>query len=173
MSRSKRRIAIIKDVIAQLKTQSTPDIISNNSYVSTESEVLDFFDLLGSLGHGEEKAGQYLDIITGSCEVCALGSIFLGKINQSKTTVNDMYSMLYSDGIHDRDIIIGELEDIFGKRQLNMIECAFELHDISEELNEESVQKCLEFGNKHFKTKNRLLAILKNMLKNKGGLFTP
>lgn len=109
------------------------------------------------------------------CKVCALGGIFAATVKR----FNKFESVpdLSMDEGYDY------LEDYFSKQQLDMIECAFELghgrvfyeeNNIygDNELGKKLGNSCIEFGKQYKAGEARMVAIMKNIIKNNGS-FKP
>lgn len=164
LSKSEKQIAVAKDVLDRIKF---------NQLRPTQSRFCQF-DYLSVEGN---PLNPIINSVTNTCCVCAKGGLFLSYIG----IVND-YSVSrdgFKNAVENNSKEMGLLSKIFSKRQLSMIETAFEggyFKDWNENLSQETLIKCYAFNNKHMKGKNGILkdgtsvlvAICKNIIKNKG-----
>lgn len=109
----------------------------------------------------------------GACEACALGVIFAEAViltNGVKT----------NDDTNSHYFQLGKLLKWFSEKELDMIETAYEGHvinDSSTVLLDPSffytklAMKCMDFGRKYETSEDRMVGILKNILKHQK--FTP
>lgn len=154
-SKKKQRIAIAKDVLAQLKAKKyvakTGDYVRSN-YLS-ELDRSNKLDLQKAL---LDKAPE--------CTVCGLGAAFC-----SMARLGDRVQLNDVNKIHE------VLEPIFGMHQVELIEHAFEgmCIDISNDyLSDKEESSCERFCNKRPEKAKRLAAIFRNIIKN-DGVFKP
>ena len=109
----------------------------------------------------------------GSCSVCQRGAILLSLVardNDFRVCDLERSGIASEEGASNN-----RLEKLFSRKQLAMMETAFEKDHNREFLGEALFQKCLLFSSfKKFKYSetNRAKAILKNAIKN-GGIFKP
>lgn len=131
----------------------------------------------------KEQAKKYIDVISKDCKVCAIGACFLSYVRLYNnvtlgqlvggydTIKDDFFDVEYYNIDH-------ELAKVFSQRQLCLIETAFEcgyIHfrvddedykDLCHDSNEFSA--AISFGEKYSVPKKRLMAIVKNIIKNNG-----
>jgi hypothetical protein len=151
---------IVRDAIAQIQA---------GVIVPTEGE---YFYLPDT--HGEKdlqtilKRGE-----TYTCEACAKGSLFASCV----ISTNEVSTR---DSLGSESFQSNKLKKWFSYLELDMIETAFEKEIITDNEgalrneygNENTLAKsCVRFGKRFKSDKNRLLAILNNILKN--GTFKP
>lgn len=161
-SLKERRLAVLKDVLESLrleKYQAIRGTYISSTYRLKESDLQkDLKDILPNI---EKK----------TCQVCALGSIFLSAVRKfdnyptyKASDLNGKYICMTQDDMH-RHLVN---EKLWTKRQLECIESAFEGYSCGG-FNLSAVQ----FGRRHgdYSTK-RLKAIVRNMIEN-GGVFCP
>lgn len=161
-------LELMEDVVRLIEADLfTPTV---NSYVALTERAL--------LEHGEESAQQFIQ--SGGmkhCRACAMGAMLLAyvdKANQLK--VQEMGV----SGYQGHSIICKTLDGIVSKKQLLLMEAAFERR--SEYCEEEiasgllsriEVNKAISFGSAYgYSQRERLLAIMKNGIEN-GGVFDP
>jgi hypothetical protein len=150
------RVAIAQDTIEQLGTLE----VTRGTYLTryTWSEKIPY----------EDQAQQHIDKISKDCYVCALGACFLSYIrlfNDVKVSdlvrgdrQEDLY--LYSTS----SFIKSRLSQYFTHDQLLLIEAAFEGWRVADYCSE---QVC-DFYDKHPDPKERLRAIMQNVIDNNG-----
>lgn len=112
---------------------------------------------------GEETADNYK--AGEECRACALGSIFAACIARPELKLT--YEPEYADDDNEqRDA----LSPYFSVEQLLLIESAFEKDDFT--YGDDAWEAAVEFGQRYTSDKDRLLAILKNIIAN-NGTFVP
>lgn len=152
---------IVKDAISQ--------IIINN-IEPTEGTYLRF----NSFPNLKESLQHTISSGENKCTACAKGAIFASCVlNVNKVYGKDPYGEEY--------FMKKKLIKWFTPLELDMIETAFEMGVISDDENKlehpdsfdlyDLGEKCIKFGERYKNPKNRLLAILNNILENK--VFTP
>jgi hypothetical protein len=153
--RAKERIAIAKDALLWIKAEALQPRCG--VYVHPLDErVIDNLYEDPSL---EEK--QLRDVKLGKCEVCAKGALFLAKA----VRYNDVFAVEW----HEVDTACeegGVMLDHFDQHQLELIEAVFEGWEVS------AAKEGFDFYLKYPNPKKRLIAILKNIIKN-DGTFIP
>jgi hypothetical protein len=140
-TRAKQRVAIAKDALAWIEAgalEPTTGLFISPSRADCYS-----------------SKGQLRDTVLGKCHVCALGSLLLAKaVRFDNVLCNQMNYLNTRMGV-------GPIADHFDRNQLLLIESAFEGY--SDEDNDVQI-----FYSKYPDPKDRLVAILKNLIKNKG-----
>lgn len=171
-----KRVAIAKDVLAAVTAKLI--IPTTGTYFAVNSEIL-------KASPGEELQRFLLDASKDDpCTACALGSCFAAKVR-----LGDRYKLPrhYNDSsrIHPDEInsdARNQLKAYFTERQLSLIESAFEMKNIdhwidsnytegydNHELNSKSpISRAIHFGNEYTTDEDRLIAIMENIIKNKG-----
>jgi hypothetical protein len=164
LSNRKQRVAIAEDVLQQLKLKKYK--AETGIYVySRELHNLRYDDEATQPGTFDLQKTLLGD--TPQCDVCGLGAAFcsLARLGNN-VTLDDA----------DSDSIHRTLTPIFGKKQVAMIENAFEGKTINEhagyELSDRKTRATEAFYNKYDNDKDRLKAIFKNVIKN-DGTFKP
>lgn len=169
LSKEKQRIAICQDALQQI--QKGIFIPTERTYVQDGV----FSDLIG-----ETETQQCLLTSNTRCQACALGSLFLSGVRfKNSVSGNELEE-------YDNYGIKNYFNGLFDSSNLSLVECAFEKdeafasgayqrvynYDTSKYVIHEITIKAIDFGKKYKKPKERLVAILKNMIKNKG-VFKP
>jgi hypothetical protein len=166
-----KRIAIAKDVIESLKkdqyrAKKGTYFVNNNSKANSGKE------LQRILVKGEE-----------SCTLCAMGGLLASKCKLGNGHVQIDAEAAGITYIIDSGII-NSLKGIFSVKQLRMIEYAFEGQDVDDTFGDDLAdvllgekdcperseigKKCIEFYESYLETSERMVAIMKNIVKNKG-----
>lgn len=149
LSKAEKRMFIAKDVIDSIKakkliaTPGTYVVVNKNYSTLINQDVLCASDTI--------------------CNVCGIGALFVSKVKID----NNFNSEIEGDE-EIRDV----LSTYFSRPQLALIEAAFEgwevdyLDDDSDKLKLE--EKCIKFHNKYKDDGDRMIAIMKNIISNKG-----
>lgn len=156
LSRRKQRLAIAKDVLAQLKAKKY--VAEPGTYIHVLEALFD--------SNGEQKDLQKVLLSTAAeCNVCGLGAAFC-----SMARLGD--EVTASDG--EVENIHKTLKSIFSERQIALIEYAFEGADAGDLniLSENEADACGRFYEKRGNDDKRLAAIFRNIIKN-DGTFKP
>lgn len=159
MTKPQKRVAIAKDVIAQVKLEK---------YRTTPGQYFSYMssDAADSCGG---DAQQYL-VGGGSCDVCALGAIFASTVKVKNTVT------LVDADRQDNESIAYYLKGIFDRKQLGLIEAAFEReHRFAETeagCTYEAAEAAVVFGLWYPENSKRMIAIMQNIVKN-NGTFKP
>lgn len=172
LTKAEMRVAVAKDVIAQIKAGRYE--VQTGAYFNISERVSDFFRGLFGLGIkdvGKEQMKDYMKEITAEpCTVCAKGAAFLSYVKLfNKTPMSRIF-----DGDGD---FFGDADptdngfDLFGDKA-EMMEAAFEGDDINGVLSEAALEKALDFNARYGDAESRLIAIMKNVIKN-NGTFKP
>lgn len=155
MTPSEKRVTLAKDVISQLKKNK----------LSAQSGI--YVDLL--LDNKVEDSEQLNKVLKkqGTCEVCAKGALFISHIMRNNHfTIGDYYSChktTYNEKIKKR------LDSLFSLSQLELIEKAFEGETHDNDLKDNDlIDLANEFYDYYEDDKERLIAIMNNIIKNKG-----
>lgn len=170
-SDAQKRIAVAKDVLRQLKLKF---------YTARKGN---YFEL-GLLHESIEKAPKELQEALKTvkkkgavCEVCALGGCFASMVNLGNSfTTKKAFggnSIDEFDTNIDDSVFRGFIRKVFSKKQIVLIECAFEkasfpasFENISEHTDE--IEQAISFGERHKGDEERMVAIMENIIKNKG-----
>lgn len=167
LTSAEMKVAIAKDVIAQLKAKK-PKIKVYEGVYFVASLKKPFAEVGDDL---QEAASKIV-----SCEVCALGAVFL-----SKARLYNDCPMSIADGWHgddgkclsfnDDDMRLN-LDSLFSNRQLRSIEAAFEGFSSDFSCIYPDGRERM-FYEQHDDNKDRMIAIMKNIIANKGEFVLP
>lgn len=173
-SKTEKRILIAKDIMAQIKSKkfkAVCGIYTETSDACVKAEDLDSTSL---------QVG--LEVSNVICECCAKGAIVLSKIRFANEV--DIYKNIERNPTIYNDP--AKIKDIFSIKQLDLMESAFEVEDYkrlaNEEINERLTRlttlvfskkqiKAIKFGSKFKNANDRLIAIMENVIKNKGAFI--
>lgn len=151
------KIAIATDVIAQVKAEK---------YYASKGVY--FASTFTSVDPIKGELQEHLDdVLADGCQVCALGGIFLSKVRLfDNASIDDLNALRYDYNNEVYKVAIlshrmeDNLEEIFGREQLKMIEAAFEGWD--------------NVGSqwRYLCPADRMIAIMENIIAHHG-VFTP
>jgi len=151
MTKMQKRVAIAEDVIASVKAfkfRASPgtyfNVINNEVRTSDPQAII-----------------QHEETI---CNVCAIGAIFASKVKIGNKCTLDI-----DQELPDRSII-PNIKSIFSEKELRIIETAFEGDAQSNIVNDDEEEKARRWYDKNYPRDDdkRLIAIMKNIIKNKG-----
>ena len=180
----KQRILVAKDVIAQLKAKKFK--ATKGTYVAIKDQALS--DAVEE--SSTEQLHERFKTIK-QCAVCARGAMFMStvrlgnqfQLNQMDTEWNGPIATVEAGEVDER------LKSVFASDQQYLIEAAFEGRDINSQLYEVMtyddngsslkanifedmynliLAKAKIFYKRYKKSDNRMIAIMKNVIKNKG-----
>ncbi len=165
LGRKERKVFIAEDVLKQLRKLN----VSENNYFSMNKMLSEY--------RGKELK-DVLPKIRQKCHVCALGACFLSvvsivddfKICEDTVDTCCFSLSLTDDSWIDIESMSGHLKKVFTEREMALIEAAFErmlVQDVFPEADP-AVAKAISFGLSYSDPKERLRAIMKNIIKNKG-----
>lgn len=171
-SKPEQRVAVAKDVLKQIEsgfyTATRGGYLSLRSVQKVYNVPIQLDTLLAFLK--KEKA---------KCEVCGIGSIFVSMVNiGNKVTTQECGLDSIEECCRVGDgIMRDKLNKIFSPEQRSLIECAFEKstyladddHNYTADNNSiKKIENAKTFGLKYKTDTDRLKAIMKNIIKNKG-----
>lgn len=155
-SKSKQRVMIAEDVILQLKLNKFSG--KSGTYLTTNKNVL----------QDNESLQDILLVPDVKCEVCAIGGAFASCIRIKNEFILDgnftISSYLQEGQSMGDNPMRNVLEEYFSDNQLELIEDVFE----NRYNGENNSDKISNFYNKYPDDTDRLKAIMKNIVKNKG-----
>jgi hypothetical protein len=133
------------------------------------------------IGDKDVDLSCHLAAVEENCDVCALGALLLSKArlydNIPISSLAAEYSTWRRDAIEVSGTTIRRhLGDVFSQHQLHMIESAFEMCSIVESpgLHEEcDISDSVAFGRRYNSSRERLGAIMENIVENKGQFKPP
>jgi hypothetical protein len=199
-SPTQKRVLIAKDVIAQIKAKKIKP--EQGSFVmvekvqgfmsSTEAEYrtgswnFAMNKLSDTEGFDADVRHLYLENKIQQCSCCALGGMFMScTLYNNNTTVDNLYyagdaigNVLYDD---NPEHLSNGLNKFFSVAQLRLIEQTFEgnqgvvnsgMDDNTGEIVDKYSPESEAFYTKYKKPKDRLIAIMQNIVKN-NGTFKP
>lgn len=170
MTKREKRIAIAKDVISSIKSHKfipKPGVYMELVF-GNKQEIKERVEEKNKL----ELQNLLLDNSIETCNVCAIGSIFASRVclgNSFKIDGDEIYS--YSELILNDDDMLDSLKSIFNEKQLREIEFAFEGDDITGFFYlkpDKFHEKYTAFYDKYNNSSDRMIAIMKNIIKNEG-----
>lgn len=177
LSKQQQRVAIAKDVLAALKAQQLYACTGTWAKIDDSSPVV-LEDL--KLGTELQDIFKQADV---SCEACALGACFVSAVklgNNCKLTSeareNGQFNFyLPSDQGGDRTGMSATLSRYFDEKQLSLIECAFEMGTgalgkpyLRFPDNSDIVDRAEDFGMNFDSDRERMEAIMTNIINNNG-----
>lgn len=159
LTKAQMRVVIAKDALLQLNSEA----YKAQKGIYIDDNLLDKLKKKYHEKYINESAQPYLDNLK-KCKVCAKGSIFLSTVRKFND-VNLRNFRLDSEY---------KADDIFGEENMCKIEEAFELWTNNDELGIPKNTKLNKFIEKYKDSTSdeRLRAILKHLIKNKG-IFRP
>ena len=174
-TKAQKRVMIAKDVLAQIKAERC--FPKRGEWVrplwSDDQKSIDI-----KLDPNSSIKDAFKSKAINSCEVCALGGLFMSCTNlNNNTTVGDMKTEYYiGEFVNDDVKISNELNRIFTQKQLMLIETYFEggagyFKSYSHHFSY-SDEKLLVIFFKSFDDDERLKMIMQNIIDN-NGTFKP
>lgn len=169
---AEKRVLIAKDVLQQIRKGFF--VPERKGFVNINT--LGGTTLYSPLSGSEEEQNVRELLMAGStgCECCALGGLMLScTLFNNKTMTSDSDLFYIGDGINAGHTFSNGLTEIFDRCQLELIENAYELgrgyfkYFVCKSSDMER-NKAIKFGQKYVEPKDRLRAIMKNIIKNKG-----
>ena len=175
----KMAVKIAKDAIAQIKAER---------YSATCGEYLGMsLPIIKSDEDPNEIDLQTVltDDNNATCHVCALGSLLASRARLNNSVILPFDNTIYSDEVEvfaDKDHCLDGLRPYFTKRNLSLIESAFELTNLESvdyESEAEAEKYSIElyaatlFGERYYDEGDRLIAILRNVIRNGGSFVIP
>jgi hypothetical protein len=157
LPRAEKAIIVAHDVIQQIRQECLR--IARGSYLFVTEPIT---------AGDEDSAKDNLCQIGKACLVCAKGALFLGAIGRvNRATVGDV--------LNAGDMEMVERlthERIFTKRNLDLIECAFERMDVQDSFSNKVADEAVEFGSEFNSSRECLVGIMLNIIRN-DGTFVP
>jgi len=162
---AEQRVLIARDVLAQVKKEKF--FPRRGSYIKHLTIGGNECDITTNRRNSVQK---HFDEIT--CYCCALGACLLSATKyKNKLEFQDVCNLAASQSPWDL------LRGIFPSKQLNMIEYAFEAERSGTRVGENRFnnyledgikEACIDFGRNYAEPEDRMIAIMKNIIKNKG-----
>jgi hypothetical protein len=175
---AQKRVLIAKDVIAQIKAKRFKALSGTwVNPVFRNGHDLDVFEKFVFEKLDEEPASVrelFLEQKIPACECCALGAMFMScTLYNNKTTVENLLdeTVSFEDLIREKGPQFSNgLDQFFSKAQLKLIEATFEGYYGA--FRDESNDKTRVWYETLPNDTKRLVAIMNNIIKNKG-VFKP
>ena len=146
MTQPEKAVAVAKDILKHLKSIR---VKSENTYLEMKKPLSDRID-------NDDNAQRHIDAITKNCEVCAVGACFLSYVRVfNQVTVGDVLKAGYS-------YMQNKIRDAFPQSMLLEIEDVFEEHQFTS----------VHLKRQYKDAKQRLRAIMLNIVQNKGKFLT-
>ena len=171
LSAPEKRILIAKDVIKQIELKRY--LAKSGSYIE-----LPYTGKYRTLYNTNLDIKQNFEEID-NCEVCAMGACILSLTKiKNKLNFSDIGGTVTS---LNKEKVKSLFNKTFTPRQLLMIETAFEKGTTGDKLGREfynhrltldEIFKCLNYAKKYSSSKSLLIAIMQNIIDNKG-MFIP
>jgi hypothetical protein len=157
LSPAAKRVAVARDALAWLRAGALQ--AETGAYVTPTNEA-PFFYL--------DDHRQMRDAVFGETTVCALGALFIAHIVRfDHCTVSEYIT---ANGRSMSNFIEDKLKDTFDLLALGFIESAFERCDMtsSSYVTQKEIDAAVAFGKRYRKDRDRLEAILRNIVRNNG-----
>ncbi len=151
MTMMEKRVALAQDVLASLKAEKY--VAESGTYVQ--------------LCNTERNVGNTIQNLLKEgvqCNVCAIGSLFVSRVKMSKTKTMT----------NDSDKMVKSMRGIFNEKALRTLEYFFEGDDAASFFEEDEdgdadiASDAWDFYRSHTNDENRLIAIMENIIANKG-----
>jgi hypothetical protein len=165
LSKMEQRVVIAKDVKAAIKAAKYK--VSPGTYVRLIDDTKIIPKKKYIYENGETK-NTFRNLMKEevTCNVCAIGSMFVSSVRKSADK-----SMTGND-----DVMVKKLAYVYTEEELRILEMAFEGQDITEMLvhsddpdDKRKLKNTKDFYQKHYDDdEERLVAIMDNIIKNKG-----
>ena len=178
LTKAEKRVSIAKDVLFQLET---------NSVVPTSGNFVELF-LEFQFGSDISEGKFFSELVADSneCRVCALGALMISQLNvngdvsmselDGSPICNNRFGITPFNGFKFGDYI----KKYFDESQLQLIEIAYELGNglftegdilcgVEDEIYSVYIEsKAVKFGKRYKNLKNRMKAIMNNIIENNG-----
>jgi len=162
-----KRVALAKDVILQIKAKRFT--VKHGVWLELDN---DYFSDYGREYRNISIKEEFNKNKEITCNGCAVGSLMLSAtLFNNKTTAKDLYDEDFFNNIRRGEKMPNGLNTIFSREQLIKIELAFEGGTggfTAEYTSSDDYAKCINFYNRYAIAENRLIAIMNNIIKNKG-----
>jgi len=168
LTKAEMRVAIAKDVIAQIKTAKY------NPMQGCWVEEVDGPDYDDWLFDNSRNCTVDVQVYTKSikkCNVCALGSLFVSAVNKYNNVYGTYWSVSTNEVFDTTETNNrSPLLRYFTIKQIRLIEYTFEggMGAVCFDDDHPMVNKAYAFYSRYPDSKDRLLAIMKNIVENKG-----
>lgn len=175
--KEEKRIVILKDALKHIKA---------NRIIPEKGQVITYEDnvITSECDLEDKNIQKFLKTMNRKkkpCKVCARGSILFSSIWKNNKFYKDLkkgneansHKVIIGKGVASQKTKENEyLEKFFDKKQLALMESAFENNYNRSILTAEELQDCSNFYEEYNNSHDRLEAIIKNAIKN-NGTFIP
>jgi len=166
-TKAQKRVMIAQDVLAQLKAKryvaESGCWVQPNIHSAWEKK----------LSHHDSVQELFIEQKIESCNVCALGGLFMSCTNFNNNTLLEDLDFASEElgNLIDEEQLFNKLNKIFSTSQLKLIESYFEANDgYFRDYDEDD--RIEAFYNKYPSEKKRLQLIMENIVENEG-TFVP
>ena len=159
MTLAQIRVVVAKEVLVLLRKRKGTIVPKEGCYLWNNHEEIRrwCYETNSDL----DDARKHLPVLINSCHVCAIGALFVGWVKRyDGITVKKFLE-------YGRNNMCGTMS-AFDRGNLGMIECAFEGHRIADGSVMEEDDAAVDFYGRYDNPKDRMVAIMKNIVKNKG-----
>lgn len=166
-TKAQKRVMIAQDVLAQLKAKryvaESGCWVQPNIHSAWEKK----------LSHHDSVQELFIEQKIESCNVCALGGLFMSCTNFNNNTLLEDLDFASSElgDLIEEVKLSNKLNSIFSVKQLKLIESYFEENDGYFYINSQ-YDRIKAFCDKHPSDKKRLQLIMENIVENEG-TFVP
>jgi hypothetical protein len=171
LTKTEMRVAIAKDVIAQIKAKKYNP--TQGTWVDDENQSYEQW-LYDNARDCKVDVRDYTNNIK-KCNVCALGSLFVSAVNKYNNVYGTYWSLSSGEVFNTNETRnYNPLLRYFTIKQIRLIEYTFEggMGAVCFDDDHPMVNKAYAFYSRYPDSKDRLLAIMKNIVKN-NGTFKP
>lgn len=170
-SPAERRVLIATDVIAQIKAKKFE--AKEGTWVTpvdakTENVISNLADEFG----GDASLRELMLAGKLKCDCCALGAMFMScTLYNNRTTADDFEHEIdysFDDRIESGDGFKNQLHRVFSRTQMELIEATYEGNCGAFRVGGAKADRVHDWQDKYPDAKNRLIAIMHNIIKNKG-----
>jgi phosphoribosylformylglycinamidine (FGAM) synthase-like enzyme len=155
-TKAQKRVMIAQDVLAQLKAKRY--VAESGCWVKPNIDSA----WEQKLSHHDSVQELFIEQKIESCNVCALGGLFMSCTNFASSELGDLIEEVK---------LSNKLNSIFSVKQLKLIESYFEENDGYFYINSQ-YDRIKAFCDKHPSDKKRLQLIMENIVENEG-TFVP
>lgn len=162
MPKNRQRVAIAKDVITSLNTKEI--VATQGSYLNSRQLWPDSKEFFSEEKENLDKQVRdvFIDKNPPKCTACAVGSLFVCAVKRHDAiTIGEMNTF-------DRGNLTDYLDKFFDQDQLHLMEDAFETYYDKTNRHNESYNEAEDFGRKYKTAKERMIAIMENVIANDG-----
>lgn len=165
---TEQRIRLAQDVIKHIQTKKLFALEGTYLLFGKDDNPDNHFDIIDN--HMTTELKNYIAKEEANCVVCAIGALFITEVMYTNDV--SMASMRHPEGIN----MYLRLQNYFQEEQLSLIEAAFEISAYCAEKhgNEEMLAyKAEDFGALFETDEDRMIAIMQNIIDNRGEFSPP